>query len=316
LGEPLPVRPRRFDREVDGILLLDKPSGISSNAALQQARRLFRALKAGHAGSLDPLASGLLPVCFGQATKVCGQLLESGKAYRVVARLGQQTDTADAEGEVIATMPVPRIDADTVRATAVRFTGDQMQVPPMYSALKQGGKRLYELARQGETVDRPARPIHVSRIDVVRVDLPDIELEIACSKGTYIRSLVEDIAKALGTVGHVAALRRTRVDAFGSAPMVTLPVLETAGGPDALGAFLLPIDHVFMDLPRIDLDEAGEVDLVHGRRALPPGAQKSVVGKAGRAYGPAGRFLGLVELQPDGRVQPTRLFVRAAGLAD
>ena len=207
-------RPRRFDREVDGILLLDKPTGISSNAALQQARRLFRALKAGHAGSLDPLASGLLPVCFGQATKVCGQLLESAKAYRVVARLGEQTDTADAEGQVIATRPVPPLDRNEVEAVVARFMGDQTQVPPMYSALKHGGKRLYELARQGETVDRAARSIHIGSIEVLRVDLPEVELEVACSKGTYIRTLVEDIARALGTVGHVAVLRRLRVDAF------------------------------------------------------------------------------------------------------
>lgn len=312
-------RPRRFDREVDGILLLDKPTGISSNAALQQARRLFRALKAGHAGSLDPLASGLLPVCFGQATKVCGQLLESGKAYRVVARLGEQTDTADAEGQVIATQPVPPLDQETVKAVVARFLGDQTQVPPMYSALKHEGKRLYELARQGETVDRAARHIHIGGIEVLRVDLSEIELEVACSKGTYIRTLVEDIAQALGTLGHVAVLRRLRVDAFGSPPMVTFAELEaaaTTGDFGALAAFLLPIDHVFMHLPRVDVDEAGERHLTHGRRTWPAvGSPAPAEGQQARAYGPTGRFVGLVDRQPDGALQPHRLFVRAAGLA-
>lgn len=311
-------RPRRFDREVDGILLLDKPTGISSNAALQQARRLFRALKAGHAGSLDPLASGLLPVCFGQATKVCGQLLESGKAYRVVARLGEQTDTADAEGQVIATQPVPPLDVATVKGVVARFLGDQSQVPPMYSALKHEGRRLYELARRGETVERAARQIHIGAIEVLRADLSGIELEVACSKGTYIRTLVEDIARALGTVGHVTVLRRLGIDAFGTAPMVTFAELEAAvatGDAGALASFLLPIDHVFMNLPRVDVDEAGERHLLHGRRTWP--AQGSVApagGQHGRAYGPSGGFIGLVEGQPDGALQPHRLFVRAAGL--
>jgi tRNA pseudouridine55 synthase len=312
-------RPRRFDREMDGILLLDKPTGISSNSALQQARRLFRALKAGHAGSLDPLASGLLPVCFGQATKVCGQLLESGKAYRVVARLGEQTDTADAEGQVVATRPVPPLDRATVEAVVARFLGDQTQVPPMYSALKHEGKRLYELARQGETVARAARPIHIGGIEVLRVDSSEIELEVACSKGTYIRTLVEDIAQALGTVGHVTVLRRLRVDAFGSPPMVTFAALEAAaasGEVGALAAFLLPIDHVFMHLPRVDVDEAGERHLIHGRRTWPAqGSSAPAEGRQARAYGPTGRFIGLVDREPDGALQPHRLFVRAAGLA-
>ncbi len=319
MNEVATPRPRRFDREVDGILLLDKPSGISSNAALQQARRQFRALKAGHAGSLDPLASGLLPVCFGQATKVCGQLLESGKAYRVVARLGQQTDTADAEGQVIATLPVPPLDLETVKVVAARFLGDQTQVPPMYSALKHEGKRLYELARQGETVERAARHIHISDLEVLRADLSEIELEVACSKGTYIRTLVEDVARALGTVGHVTALRRLRVDAFGRPPMVTFAELEDAaasGDFAVLAAFLLPIDHVFMNLPRVDVDEAGERHLTHGRRTWPAqGPAALSEGLKARAYGPTGRFIGLIDRQPDGALQPTRLFVRAAGLA-
>ncbi len=323
MSQEMTPRPRRFDREVDGILLLDKPTGLSSNAALQQARRLYRALKAGHAGSLDPLASGLLPVCFGQATKVCGQLLESGKRYRVVARLGEQTDTADADGQVITRMPVPELDPQVMSTVLQGFLGEQSQIPPMYSALKHEGQRLYQLARKGESVERAPRQIHIGQIELLRVASPEIELEVACSKGTYIRTLVEDIAGALGTVGHVTVLRRLKVDAFGDAPLVTFDQLEAAastGNATALEEFLLPIDHVFMNLPRVTVDEAGEGHLTHGRRTWPaPGSAPvepaaPTVTKA-RAYGPNGRFVGIVERQPDGALQPCRLFVRAAGLA-
>ncbi len=315
------ARPRRFDREVDGILLLDKPTGISSNAALQQARVLFRALKAGHAGSLDPLASGLLPVCFGQATKVCGQLLESSKSYRVTARLGMQTDTADAEGQVIQEQPVPALEIEAVRTVLGGFLGEQTQIPPMYSALKHEGKRLYELARKGESVERAARRIRIDGIDLLNLGAAEIEMEVACSKGTYIRTLVEDVAKALGTVGHVMALRRTRVDPFGAKAMITFAELEAAASGDETGlaAFLLPVDHVFMDLPQVAVDEAGERHLTHGRRtwplaggSVPPDAP---AGAKVRVYGPGGRFLGLVDRQADGALQPSRLFVRAAGIA-
>lgn len=316
-------RPRRFDREVDGILLLDKPIGLSSNAALQQARRIFRALKAGHAGSLDPLASGLLPVCFGQATKVCGQLLESGKTYRVLAKLGEQTDTADAEGQVIARQPVPALGAVRLREVLARFLGDQTQVPPMYSALKHDGQRLYELARKGETVERAPRQIRIRRLELLAAGADTLELEVSCSKGTYIRTLVEDIASSLGTVGHVTFLRRLRIDPFGDHPMVTFEELEAAAAGEgaSLPALLLPVDHVFGDLPSLAVDQAGEGHLIQGRRtwaaAVPgsPPASEIPPGTRVRVYGASGQFLGLAERQVDGALQPFRLFVRAAGLA-
>ncbi len=315
-------RPRRFDREVDGILLLDKPTGISSNAALQQARRLFRALKAGHAGSLDPLASGLLPVCFGQGTKVCGQLLESGKTYQVAAKLGVQTDTADAEGQIIARLPVPTLDPVSVGQVLARFLGDQRQVPPMYSALKHDGQRLYELARQGETVERAPRQIRIRRLELLATGAETLELEVSCSKGTYIRTLVEDIAAALGTVGHVTFLRRLRIDPFGDQPMVTFAELEAAAAGEGTGLsnYLLPVDHVFGDLPSLAVDKAGEGHLIQGRRtwaaAVPGSPPPSGIppGTRVRVYGASGQFLGLAERQVDGALQPFRLFVRAAGL--
>lgn len=314
MSEPSRSRPRRFDREVDGILLLDKPSGISSNTALQQARLCFRALKAGHAGSLDPLASGLLPVCFGQATKVCGQLLDSAKTYRVGAGLGEQTDTADAEGQVILRMPVPRLDPAAVRAVLATFLGAQEQVPPMYSALKQGGQRLYELARQGKTVERAPRQIRIARLELIGLESAAIELEVDCSKGTYVRTLVEDVARALGTVAHVTALRRLKIDSFGNQAMVGLKELQQAAeeGRD-LAAWLLPVDHVFAALPRVDVEAAGEGDLLHGRRARSTPAEGAAAGTV-RVYGPGGRFIGLAERDLSGLLQPSRLFVAAAGL--
>lgn len=322
----IPAHPRRFDREVDGILLLDKPPGVSSNAALQQARRLFRALKAGHAGSLDPLASGLLPVCFGQATKVCGQLLESDKTYQVVAKLGERTNTADAEGEITERQPVPSLTQAAIAQALSRFLGEQTQVPPMYSALKHEGQRLYELARKGETVERAPRPIRIDRFELVGQGFDPqngtLSLEVDCSKGAYIRTLVEDLALALKTVGHVTALRRLRVAAFGDAPLQTMAELEAtaAGGEQALLERLLPIDHVFSTLPRQVVDSAGEGHLLHGRRtwAEPspgsPPASGLPAGTKVRVYGPGARFLGLAERQADGALQPLRLFVPAAGL--
>lgn len=309
-------RPRRFDREVDGILLLDKPTGFSSNAALQEARRIFRALKAGHAGSLDPLASGLLPVCFGQATKVCGQLLDSAKTYRVTAKLGEQTDTADAEGRVIARTAVPVLDPSRVKEILTGFLGPQQQVPPMYSALKHEGRRLYELARKGETVERAPRDIRITRLDLVAFGIDSLELEVDCSKGTYVRTLVEDVARALGTVGHVTVLRRLGIDAFGHHSMTGLEELArlAAEGTD-LSTLLLPVDRVFASFPRVEVDVGGEGDLLHGRRARPVIKEGAVGTGPVRVYGPEARFLGLAERQPDGTLQPSRLFVRAAGLA-
>lgn len=300
---------RRFHREVDGILLLDKALGVSSNAALQQVRVLYGALKAGHAGSLDPLASGLLPVCFGQATKVCGRLLNSGKTYRVLVQLGELTPSGDGETEVIERAPVPPLTAASVDAVLARFLGNQQQIPPMHSALKFEGKRLYELARKGESVDRPPRNIVIHRIARVSAEealaANQLEFDVYCSKGTYIRTLAADIAVKLGTLGYVKGLRRVSVDPFGDRPMVTLDAL-CSENLEQLAGRLLPVDTAFADLARVDLDAGAEQNLLLGRTVS--GQTATPAGEV-RLYGAAGRFLGLGEGQPGGQVKPSRLFV-------
>ena len=300
-------KPRRFYRDVDGILLLDKPLGLTSNAALQQARTAFGARKAGHAGSLDPLASGLLPICFGQATKVCGRLLNSGKTYAVAVQLGARTESLDCETEVIERAPVPALDDAKVDGVLSAFLGEQQQIPPMHSALKHEGARLYELARRGESVEREPRQIVIHRIQRTRLRGDVLEFEVHCSKGTYIRSLAADISRALGTLGYVTGLRRLSVEPFEGLPMVTLQDLELGQrcGAAALDGLLLGADTAFLDLPRIELDGAGEAGLLQGQTVMAVGPVGS--GQL-RAYS-GGRFLGLVEGQEDGRVRPTRLFV-------
>jgi tRNA pseudouridine55 synthase len=302
-------KPRRSYRDVDGILLLDKAFGLSSNAALQQVRDLFGAKKAGHAGSLDPLATGLLPVCFGQATKVCGRLLDAGKQYRVIVQLGARTESLDCETEVIERAAIPSLSREFVDTTLASFLGEQDQVPPMHSALKRDGQRLYQLARRGESVDRPARRITISAI--ARVDLTEdrLEFDVSCSKGTYIRSLAADVAAKLGTLGYVAALRRTSVEPFAALPMHTLEELESRrgdGSKEALDSLLLPSDVAFGDLGVTRLASASVQALLKGQAVEALAAAPPV---PLRAYGSDGRFLGLVEGQPDGRVRPVRLFV-------
>lgn len=299
------ARPRRFHRDIDGILLLDKACGVSSNAALQQVRVLFGARKAGHAGSLDPLAEGMLPICFGQATKVCGRLLDSGKTYRVKLRLGARTESGDRETEIIERAAIPSWSDAEVDAVLARFTGEQDQVPPMHSALKFEGKRLYEYARRGESVERAPRRINIRRLHRVGRGADHIEFDVDCSKGTYIRTLAADIAAGLGTLGYVEVLRRLHVEPFGDLPMHTLDTLATLPAAE-LDSFLLPTDAALPNLPSVHLDRAGEQGLLQGRTVaaltLPAAGQL-------RAYGPEGRFLGLVEGLPDGRIKPARLFV-------
>jgi len=289
-------------RPLDGILLLDKPVGLSSNAALQRARKLFRAEKAGHAGSLDPLASGMLPVCFGQATKVCGWLLDSRKTYQVTAKLGIRTSTGDAEGEVIEEKAVPVLD--DVNEVLKRFLGEQLQVPPMHSALKHHGKRLYELARKGEVVDREPRSIIIERLELQHRSTTELGLEVRCSKGTYIRTLVEDIAEQLGTLGHVSALRRLQVDPFEYAGMVAFDEIESMTADD-LDALLLAPDVALVQMPRVELTDAQQTALLHGRVV----AATTTDSGTARAYGPSGRFLGIVEIGPGAMAKPQRLFV-------
>jgi tRNA pseudouridine55 synthase len=301
-------KPSRFYRDISGILLLDKALGVSSNAALQQVRALYNAAKAGHAGSLDPLASGLLPVCFGQATKVCGRLLSSGKTYRVLVQLGARTESGDGETAVIERAVVPPLDDRIVDAALAAFLGPQQQVPPMHSALKFEGKRLYELARRGESVEREPRTIVIHRIARVRLEGDELEFDVYCSKGTYIRTLAADIAARLGTVGYVRGLRRLSLDPFDDLPMYMLEQL-TGLSPQARDALLLQPDRAFLDLPQVDLADDAVEGLLQGRTVA--ARQRAAPGEL-RAYDDRGRFLGMVQGAPDGRVRPVRLFVDVA----
>lgn len=306
--DPTPVttsaRPRRFHRIVDGILLLDKPLRLSSNEALQRVRGLFGALKAGHGGSLDPLASGLLPVCFGQATKVCGTLLGATKTYRVTLGLGERTASGDLETEIVERVPVPALVPAQIETVLASFVGVSTQVPPMHSAIRVEGKRLYELARQGHSIEREARQITIGAIKLLRWSAPELEFDVSCSKGTYIRSLAEDIAERLETVAHVKALRRTAVSPFQVEHMHTLEALEAADAEER-DRWLLPLDTTFATDPKVTLTEPQLERFIRGQALTElvfPAAEQVCV------YGPAGRFIGLAA-SSGGRLQPSRLFI-------
>lgn len=300
---------RKKGRAIDGVLLLDKPIGLTSNQALQRVKRLFDARKAGHTGSLDPLASGLLPICLGQATKVSGFLLNAGKRYQVVARLGQRTDTGDADGQVIEERPVPALDRGLVKRVLARFEGSQTQVPPMYSALKHQGQRLYKLARQGIEIERQPRKIEIHGLELLSLEADALELEVACSKGTYVRTLVEDIAQALGTVAHVIVLRRLGVGPYAEERMYKLEELEALAeqGMERLDELLLPVDSALEHWPSVELGADSAYYLMQGQAVMAPGAPSS--GKV-RLYDEGHGFLGIGEVKLDGRVAPTRLFPR------
>ena len=288
-------------RRVSGVLLLDKPVGITSNHALQAVKRIFRAAKAGHAGTLDPLASGLLPVLLGEATRFSGYLLNAEKGYEAEIKLGATTTTGDAEGEVLECKPVNVGGAD-VEAVLARFLGVQAQVPPMYSALKRDGKPLYVLARRGETVEREPRTIEILELEVVWFKPERLALRVRCSKGTYIRTLAEDIGAALGCGAHLAGLRRTETGAFRLAEAVPLDGLAkmSEGTRDGL---LRPVEEILVQFPRIDLDEATSSRFSHGQPVRPEGFCAGV----NRVYGPRGRILGLGEAGIDGTLAPKRL---------
>lgn len=241
-------------RRLDGILLLDKPGGMSSNAALQIARRLYRAEKGGHTGSLDPLATGLLPLCFGEATKIAGLLLGSAKAYDAEVVLGQTTDTDDADGAVLRERPVPPISADALAAALAPLKGRILQRAPIYSALKQGGEPLYLKARRGEVIEAPERQVEVHAIEVLEQQPTRLRLRVTCGSGTYIRSLARDLGETLGCGAHIAGLRRLWVDPFRDAPMVSLDTLRTLveqGDEAAIDALLLPLDAGLAHYPRV-----------------------------------------------------------------
>jgi tRNA pseudouridine55 synthase len=297
-------------RRLDGILLLDKPQGISSNQALQQARRLFRAEKGGHTGSLDPLATGLLPLCFGEATKIAGLLLGSRKAYDAVAVLGVTTDTDDADGAVLRQREVPPIDDARLEAALAPLRGRIRQRAPIYSALKQGGEPLYAKARRGETIEAPERDVEVHAITVTERHAERLALRVECGSGTYVRSLVRDLGETLGCGAHVAALRRLWVEPFLSPRMFTLTQLHALAeqeGEVALDACLLPIEAGLSGYPQLVLDEQGARRLGMGQRLRGPWAMADTVA----VYGPQGRVLGLGSVDADGLLSPQRLFTWA-----
>ena len=303
--------PRTVFRPLDGILLFDKPAGLSSNQALQRVRHLFRAEKAGHTGSLDPLATGLLPVCFGEATKIAGHLLGNAKGYQTTARLGITTDTDDADGAVLREREVPALDRAQVEAALSAFVGKVRQRPPIYSALKQGGEPLYAKARRGETIDVPEREVDVHRIALDSLASDRLELTIDCGSGTYVRSIVRDLGEALGCGAHVLSLRRTWVEPFSNSLMFTLDALRdlAAQGEQLLDTCLLPVAAGLVGWPAVVLDQAQARNLGHGRVvdlqiAVEPGKVQ--------ALDAAGRSLGLAEVGPDGRLRAKRLFRWAA----
>lgn len=293
-------------RPVSGILLLDKPAGATSNQALQRVKHLYNARKAGHTGSLDPLATGLLPLCFGEATKISGFLLNADKQYRVRARLGLRTDTGDRDGKVLEERDPGGIDAARVESVLAGFRGEIEQTPPMYSARKHQGKRLYELARQGIEVAREARTVSIYQLDSLAFENNELELDVACSKGTYVRTLVEEIGEELGCGAHVTELRRLGVAPYAGRPMYTVEDLDARreqGGFEALDALLLPVDTALTHLPEVRLGEDASFYLGRGQPVLAPNAPTS--GEVRLYRGEC--FLGVGEVLPDGRVGPRRL---------
>jgi len=302
--------PRRPASAVSGLLLLNKPAGITSNQALQRVKRLLNARKAGHTGSLDPAATGMLPLCFGEATKICAYLLEADKSYRVTARLGEATDTGDADGTIVETAAVPGVTSGDWERIFECFTGDIEQVPPMYSALKKDGKRLYELARQGQVVERQARRIRIHEMQLLEARGNRLVFRVRCSKGTYVRTLVEDLATAAGTVAHTAALHRETVGDFLTQDMLDLPSAEkiAAAGPDALREHLIPADRALQQWPeqRIGPDAARRFN---DGQAVIVGAADTGGGRGHvRVYEDTNGFLGVGELTGDGVLTPRRIF--------
>jgi tRNA pseudouridine55 synthase len=293
---------------VDGVLLLDKPAGASSSAVLQRARRLFAAEKAGHTGTLDPLASGLLPVCFGEATKFAQALLDAPKRYSATIRFGTATATGDAEGEVVAQGPVD-FDRSALESALARFVGRIRQVPPAHSALKHQGRPLYSYAREGIDVPREAREVEIRALALVLWNPPDAVVDVACSKGTYVRVLAEDLGAALGSCAHLAALRRTGSGGFDVRDAITLEAIE-ALDPAARDGLLLPVDAPIAALPRLDLATDAARALCCGQSVIAPGVAPARY----RAYDAAGAFVGVV-VHADGRIAAERM-MRSGGPAD
>ena len=303
--------PKQNQRDINGILLLDKPQGLSSNQALQRVRRLYNARKAGHTGSLDPLATGLLPICFGEATKIAGYLLGSRKAYEAELRLGATTTTDDAEGEIIATRPVPALTDAAIEMALDTLRGRITQVPPAYSAIKQGGVALYKRARRGEDVQVPEREVEVFRLDLLGHDADSIRLHVECGSGTYIRSIARDLGERLGCGAHLTSLRRTWVDPFRQPRTYGLAQLERESeehGLTGLDALMLPLESALDALPALHVGPDQERALRQGKRFI-----QSELGAAAlcRALDSQNRVVALIEVDAAGEVRVLRGFVHA-----
>ncbi|MDR5903674.1 tRNA pseudouridine(55) synthase TruB [Franzmannia qiaohouensis] len=303
---------RRRGLPVDGVLLFDKPQGASSNQILQRVRRLFQAQKAGHTGTLDPMATGLLPICFGEATKFSSHLLDADKVYRTRVKLGEVTDSGDAEGEVVERCAVPVLTADDIERVLEGFRGEIEQTPPMYSALKHQGRKLYELAREGKTVARAVRRVTVYDARLLAHDAEGFELEVRVSKGTYIRTLAEDIGRTLGCGAHITALRRLKTGPFSGDAMLDLAALEALQDQAAREAQLMPVDVLVEHLPALDVDAEQAGRLLHGQ----PIHRERLALEAGsltRLYRDE-TFLGLGTVKTAGEIAPRRLLNTAAAV--
>ncbi len=306
-------RSRRRGRPVDGIILLDKPSGLTSNEALQQVKNIYFAEKAGHTGALDPLATGMLPICFGEATKFSQYLLDSDKRYRVIAKLGERTNTSDSDGEVVETRDV-KVTLENLEQAIASFRGETMQIPSMFSALKHQGKPLYEYAREGIEIEREARKITVYEIVLLNFNHDEIEMEVHCSKGTYIRTIIDDLGELLGCGAHVTALRRIGVSHYPMARVVTLEQLESLLAKareqeiqprELLDPLLLPLDTAVQDLEEVNIIPVVATYVMQGQAVQVPNAP--IAGSVRITLGEERRFIGVGEIDDAGLVAPKRL---------
>ena len=302
-------KPRKRGRDIHGVFLLDKPQGMSSNDIMQKVKRIFQANKAGHTGALDPLATGMLPICLGEATKFSQFLLDADKRYLVTAKLGERTDTSDAEGQIVETRDV-NVKTPEILTALEQFRGNILQVPTMFSALKHNGKPLYEYARQGITVEREARPITIFELNFIEYNAPYLTLEVHCSKGTYIRTLVDDLGEVLGCGGHVTMLRRTAVADYPTEKMLDWHALQSLAEQQDLAlldALLLPMDTAVAKLPALTLNESQTQGIGFGQRIKfdnPNRLQGQV-----RLFSHENRFLGVAVIDENNVIRPQRLVV-------
>ena len=301
-------RPRKRGRDIDGVFLLDKPQGMSSNDIMQKVKRLFQANKAGHSGALDPLATGMLPICLGEATKFSQFLLDADKRYVVTAKLGERTDTSDAEGQVVETRPV-NVETSQILTALEQFRGDILQVPTMFSALKHNGKPLYEYARAGITVEREARPITIFELNFIEYQAPFLTLEVHCSKGTYIRTLVDDLGEVLGCGAHVTVLRRIAVADYPAEKMMTWDALQALAEQGDLDQHLLPIDTAVSKLPALKLNAEQSKGIGFGQRVK--FANEAKLRGQVRLFSDKNIFLGVALIDDNNVIRPQRLITQS-----